>query len=562
MKTVQCKKGKVNNLCPKIEIKNKGPLPDFSKVGHNIERETVCNEDVILQETVSSDGITTAVKGGDEEELDYDEADLPQEGEEVVDEIFKVEKLESEDNEVQIKKPVKIVGGQVGTSKQDADTNLQELELMKDPLFESVMEKFLSKKFQSMEEKIEVVIKVAQEKAVDSRRVVEKEAHQGLLVNNAQPLLKLPSDTTIYAPALMKNQTCNSPVVQFVRNEAGLSNSADFDALNIADQVPPLVINGNRELIVNQQTELHSNIDNVLPVMNTECNIVDEQAKIISNFVEAVRLEDMEKSRKRASELGSAPAADQAKQRTERLLAEAEKFKATIVQPTGMVNTMLLDKVSPQIPSGLNNLVQGIQIIGEGVSDDDFFHLMCHLQPGLIHKIENGEYMELEKLLPKDKNSRSDDKNRLEWVQHEGNTFLVSATNKNQKISSFCKWEQAFRIYATIYCGAHPQRAREIWQYITVINTASTAYYWDNVYNYDITFCHLMAFNPSRSWAITYNQMWNLSMHDPLPKNSRGSNFGAHTFNSANHHTQSQNNQGHSNRKKKINLLLELQQRN
>ena len=29
-----------------------------------------------------------------------------------------------------------------------------------------------------------------------------------------------------------------------------------------------------------------------------------------------------------------------------------------------------------------------------------------------------------------------------------------------------------------------------------------------------------MAFNPQRSWAVTYNQMWNLSMKDPIPKNS------------------------------------------
>ena len=27
-----------------------------------------------------------------------------------------------------------------------------------------------------------------------------------------------------------------------------------------------------------------------------------------------------------------------------------------------------------------------------------------------------------------------------------------------------------------------------------------------------------MAFNPQRSWAVTYNQMWNLSMKDPIPK--------------------------------------------
>ena len=33
-----------------------------------------------------------------------------------------------------------------------------------------------------------------------------------------------------------------------------------------------------------------------------------------------------------------------------------------------------------------------------------------------------------------------------------------------------------------------------------------------------------MEFNPSRSWAVTYNQMWNLSMTNPLS----GFNHGSH----------------------------------
>ena len=95
--------------------------------------------------------------------------------------------------------------------------------------------------------------------------------------------------------------------------------------------------------------------------------------------------------------------------------------------------------------------------------------------------------------------------------------FLAPATKQN-KITGVRKWEQAFRVYATIYCAANQRRSKEIWQYISVINTAAASYYWDNVYNYDITFRHLMAFNPNRSWAVTYNQMWNLSMKDPLPR--------------------------------------------
>ena len=112
----------------------------------------------------------------------------------------------------------------------------------------------------------------------------------------------------------------------------------------------------------------------------------------------------------------------------------------------------------------------GMLDIGSGVSDDDFFHLTCHIEPSLIHKIEKGEFVELEKLLPKDKIGDNKEEGRLEWVQHDGGTFLVPA-QRDGKTNGFRRWEQAFRAYATIYCGANPQRSKEIWQYITVINT-------------------------------------------------------------------------------------------
>ena len=82
----------------------------------------------------------------------------------------------------------------------------------------------------------------------------------------------------------------------------------------------------------------------------------------------------------------------------------------------------------------------------------------------------------------------------------------------------------------------------------------SDQYTWDNVYNYDITFRHLMAFNPNRSWAVCYNQMWNLSMRDPLPKNNGKGHFNPHHYPSGgktnNPNTNHNNgNQGHSRRK-------------
>ena len=238
--------------------------------------------------------------------------------------------------------------------------------------------------------------------------------------------------------------------------------------------------------------------------------------EIVSEFVDAVRLEnrqdEMEKERRRASIASNGQSGlDEAKARCRKSVQEAEKFQASIAVPK----------------PGEEIIKYAIPDIGSGVSDDDFFHLTCHIDPTLIHRIEKGEYVELEKLLPKEKlGGVSGNENRLEWVHRDGGTFLVPA-QKDSKIGSFRKWEQAFRAYATIYCGANPQCSKEIWQYIMVINTAASSYLWENVYNYDITFRHLMAFNPQRSWVVTYNQMWNLSMRDPIPKFSGQKQFGS-----------------------------------
>ena len=157
--------------------------------------------------------------------------------------------------------------------------------------------------------------------------------------------------------------------------------------------------------------------------------------------------------------------------RAERTVIEAEKFRANIAAPDqGMELLQLLhgnqpdrnlnDQIhmghQPQIENTQNLIPNNIPNIGVGVSDDDFFHLTCHIDPTLIHKIEKGEFVELEKLLPKERLSRTGEENRLEWVQREGGTFLVPA-QKDAKISSFHRWEQAFRAYVTIYCSANPK---------------------------------------------------------------------------------------------------------
>ena len=171
-----------------------------------------------------------------------------------------------------------------------------------------------------------------------------------------------------------------------------------------------------------------------------------------SNFVESIQAESegrcsaVSGSREIEDQRKSTASADEgldyAREKARNTVIEAEHYQAKIQSPGENV-------------SHFANLDQH--------SDDKFFHLTCHVDEGLVCKIEAGEYVDLEKLLPREKSHKLGDETRLEWVHREGGTFLVPVNEKENRISGIRKWEQAFRAYATIYCGAHPQRAKEIW---------------------------------------------------------------------------------------------------
>ena len=214
-----------------------------------------------------------------------------------------------------------------------------------------------------------------------------------------------------------------------------------------------------------------------------------------------------------------------------------------------------------QPPQGNSFLInrpnnQFVGVSSEGVAnnivleDDNFFHVTCHVDKSLTEKIERGEFVELEKLLIKDKFRKrgGEEHQRLEFVNHDGHTFLAPISDKDSKIGGVRKWEQAFRVYAAIYSKANPHRVAEIWQYVHVINTAASCYIWDNVSYYDYTFRQMMSLNPNRSWAKTYNQLWNLAMTTPIQRtgfhNTGGQGHGGHS-NHGVHGSNHQGNKGH-----------------
>ena len=222
-----------------------------------------------------------------------------------------------------------------------------------------------------------------------------------------------------------------------------------------------------------------------------------------------------------------------------KMILDAEKFRGEINKPQGMKN---LDQF----------LFCGIRPVQENevIDDDEFFHVTCHIERGLMTKIQNGEFVELEKLLVKDRFKKRSSDDRLEFITHEGQTYLAPASDKDNKIYGLHKWEQAFRVYATIYSKANPSRSAEIWQYIHTINMAAANYAWENVAYYDFTFRQMMSHNPNCSWAKIYSQLWNLVMCTPLQKFSNNySSGGNRNYNNQNGQARSMSG-GHN---KKIN---------
>ena len=193
-------------------------------------------------------------------------------------------------------------------------------------------------------------------------------------------------------------------------------------------------------------------------------------------------------------------------QEAEDLVINAEQFWATVEVPPSGNKSVVKENVTDVV-------VRSKDLDPD--NDDEYFHLTCHVDSGLKTQIECGEFIELERLLPKRKLLVD---NRLEWITKDGMTFLAPAQDRELKVNNIKKWDQAFRVYAAINCNANPGRAGEIWQYIYTIHSAAQSYQWDNVSYYDTTFRQMISERPHRNWAKTYTQLWQLALRDPINK--------------------------------------------
>ena len=304
--------------------------------------------------------------------------------------------------------------------------------------------------------------------------------------------IKSPSDTTIYAPALNR----------------------DF---------------GSPNRVTNNLVMKHHN------------KAIDH----ISDFVERVRLETKDvttptkssgydrrdkKSCSKDREVFARGPADE-------LIVQAERFKANIEPPKGKSPSSTDDDSDSVCDDPNENVKQLIRLLkrrSDVDGDDEFFHITCHIDGATKEKIGKGEFIELERLLPKSRAQIMNNDQGIQIIRKDGSSFVLpeGGNGKEPKITNIRKWEQAFRVYAAVYSEYNPDRSAEIWQYVHIINSAATSFVWENVAFYDFTFRQLMHSNPKRSWAKIYTQMWNLAMRDHVPNRINGGSSGNPNYSS------------------------------
>ena len=201
------------------------------------------------------------------------------------------------------------------------------------------------------------------------------------------------------------------------------------------------------------------------------------------------------------------------------LIKEAERAKAKMYEVPGKKPHKFISKTHAFIHSAL--------------VDQNYLTVAAHVNKPLKEKIQNFEYVDFSKLLPRDKLAEEED-DRLVWINKGGYPVMVPAADRESQggggITSLNKWDQAFRVYSDILTTKHPEKINELLQYSHVIATAAQTYVWDNVYSYDKAFRIHISEYPARSWGVILQQAWNMRLNDRVrrdaPSYSGGKGYG------------------------------------
>ena len=217
-------------------------------------------------------------------------------------------------------------------------------------------------------------------------------------------------------------------------------------------------------------------------------------------------------------------------QRALDIIQQAESNKARIYETPGEINLNSIrginlndNDLNKDTAFELKDFELNItkDFVHSAMVDEHYLMVGNHIDENTKSKIVKGEYVDFSKLVDKDRVA-DEVGPKYHMVFQAGKQFWVPAS-EGTIITSFGRWEQAFRVYSNIYLKTHPNRASELVQYNHLIHTASQEFVWGNVYQYDKDFRLHMALFPTRNWGIILQQAWTLRLREKLLRHEHNS---------------------------------------
>lgn len=210
-----------------------------------------------------------------------------------------------------------------------------------------------------------------------------------------------------------------------------------------------------------------------------------------------------------------------AKGRTDQVILDAQRQRIELARPSAGISD---NRNLPEVNGvDLGNSAPRAALLQQPGSydltcDDKLFQLTAHVDDITLRMIQNGEYVEFSKLLPREKVVPAQDKGKFQIVDDDGKPAFSQYVPKDlYSISNFKKWELAFDIFAKIYSDSYPLRAPELLEYKHIIRRGAESFPWVHVYNYDQIFRQFVEKNPGRTWAKKHLETWTNHVTDPRP---------------------------------------------
>ena len=209
------------------------------------------------------------------------------------------------------------------------------------------------------------------------------------------------------------------------------------------------------------------------------------------------------------------PTVEPAVAHAEQMIRNAKTLRAQILATPANTHIAFSNGMNVAVTSKcrleMNNFLHSAMV------DEEYLAIRVHVKESLQKKILANEYIDFARLLPRDKLGMEED-NCMEMVKRGGMSFWVPLSDRENSgaLSSFGKWEQAFRVFSNIYNAKYPECATKLIQYSHIIYPASQTYILENVYQYDKEFRLHLSRHPQRSWSIILQQAFNLKLKEKL----------------------------------------------